>query len=90
MQATLNIDYLAAKNNRVWLGDCKVSGRNLIIHYGYFGKGISDTVAVYREDGKGYLLDVPPELRMQLYPVNFFRKVKLQILNVITTKNALE
>lgn len=89
MRSTLNLDYLASEGNKVWLGDCKITNQSVSFCYGYFKKFAQDTVWVYREDGKGYLLDIPAELRMQPQDINFFRQIEIKILDV-TTKATLD
>lgn len=82
MRPTLNLDYLAAENNRVWLGDCKIFGQTLFFCYGFFAKNTPARETVYREDGKGYVIQIPPELTMQPHPINFFKSVQVDILDV--------
>lgn len=85
--AIAQFDYLSSEQNKVWLGDCKVTGQTLIFCYGYFAKNTPATVIVWREDDRGYEIKLPPELTMQPYPINFFRRVEFQILNVTMKKN---
>jgi hypothetical protein len=82
----IEIDYLAAEQNKVWLGDCKIVNQTLFFCYGFFAKYTPAEVIVWRPDGKGYLIKMPPELTMQPYPINFFKRVELQIRDVVTKK----
>lgn len=82
----VNFDYLAAEKNQVWLGDCKITGQTLSFCYGFFAKNTPAQIVVWREDGKGYLIKVPPELTLQPFPINFFRRVQIDIINVATKK----
>lgn len=80
------LDCLASENSRVWFGDCKVRDQFLVVHYAYINRFTPDMIWVYREDGKGYLIEIPPELRMLPSAVNFFRKVSFRILDIHHTQ----
>jgi hypothetical protein len=84
--AAVTFDYLAAEQDRVWLGDCKITGQTLTFCYGFFAKNTPAKVTVWREDGKGYLVQLPPELTLQPFPINFFKRVEFEILDVATKK----
>lgn len=82
-----NFDYLIAEQNQVWLGDCKVSDSTLSFCYGFFAKNTPAKIIVWREDNKGYQIKLPPELTLQPFPINFFKRVQLEILDVAMRKS---